>query len=237
MKKIKEWLKNHKGQIFRSLLIIGIVATIGVCGYLILWACGFTNKEQFEALRNDLGDSIWFWLVIALLQIFQVIFIPISNQIITVPLALMFPTNELWKVFLCSWLSIWIATMILYLIGRLGGEKILNFVLKDKEQVEKCTKWLNKGKYYYIILMWLPFPDDIVTILAGTSHYGFVYIAIASLITRAVDIACSVWGFGYLTRYWWGWLILAVGIILLGVGTWLFKRYDTRRNQRKEEEK
>lgn len=236
MKKIKEWLYKHKGQILRSLLIIGIVATIGVCGYLILWACGFTSKEQFEALRNNLGDSVWFWLVIALLQIFQVIFIPISNQIITVPLALLFPTNELWKVFLCSWLSIWVATMILYLIGRLGGEKILNFVLKDKEQVEKCTNWLNKGKYYYIILMWLPFPDDIVTILAGTSHYGFVYIAIASLITRAVDIACSVWGFGYLTRYWWGWLILAVGIILLGVGTWLFKRYDTKRNQNKNTE-
>ena len=232
---MKNVLKNHKSQILKTLLLIVIIAAIGVSGYFILRASGFTNQEQFEALRNDLGDSFLFWFIVACLQIFQVIFIPISNQIITVPLALMFPTNELWKVFLCSWLSIWFATMILYFIGRLGGQKILAWILKDKEQVEKCTKWLNKGKYYYIILMWLPFPDDIVTILAGTSHYGFVYIAIASLITRAVDIACSVWGFGYLTRYWWGWLILAVGIILLGVGTWLFKRYDTRRNQRKEE--
>ena len=236
MAKIRTWLKDHKSQILKTLLLIGIIATIGICGYLILWSCGFTSKAQFEVLRKNLGDSFLFWLIVALLQIFQVIFIPISNQIITVPLALMFPTNELWKVFLCSWLSIWFATMILYFIGRLGGQKILGWILKDKEQVEKCTNWLNKGKYYYIILMWLPFPDDIVTILAGTSHYGFVYIAIASLITRAVDIACSVWGFGYLTRYWWGWLILAVGIILLGVGTWLFKRYDTRRNQNKNTE-
>ena len=228
MNKIKKWLKNHKGQILRSLLIIGIVATIGVCGYLILWACGFTNKEQFETLRNNLGDSIWFWLVVALLQIFQVIFIPISNQIITVPLALMFPTNELWKVFLCSWLSIWVATMILYLIGRLGGEKILNFVLKDKEQVEKCTNWLNKGWMFYPLGMLLPLPDDIVTVVAGTSRFKWWFIAICSLCTRAIDIACSVWGWGYLTRYWWGWIILAVGIIALGLITWLFYKLQKK---------
>lgn len=219
---MKSWLK--------SLLIILIIATIGVCGYLILRVSGFTDKEQFEALRNDLGDSFLFWFIIACLQIFQVIFIPISNQIITVPLALMFPANELWKVFLCSWLSIWIATIILYLIGRLGGQKILSWILKDKEQVDKCTSWLNKGKFYYVLGMLLPLPDDIVTIIAGTSHYGIVYIAIASFFTRAIDVACSVWGIGYLTRYWWGWLILIVGVILLGLGTWLFKRYDKKRS-------
>lgn len=219
---MKSWLK--------SLLIILIIAIIGVCGYLILRVSGFTDKEQFEALRNDLGDSFLFWFIIACLQIFQVIFIPISNQIITVPLALMFPASELWKVFLCSWLSIWIATIILYLIGRLGGQKILSWILKDKEQVDKCTNWLNKGKFYYVLGMLLPLPDDIVTIIAGTSHYGIVYIAIASFFTRAIDVACSVWGIGYLTRYWWGWLILIVGVILLGLGTWLFKRYDKKRS-------
>lgn len=224
------WLKKHKSQILKTLLIIGIIAVIGVSCYFLLRGLGFTNKDKFIELRNKLGDSVWFWLIIAGLQIFQVIFIPISNQIITVPLALMFPTNELWKVFLCSWLSIWVATLILYLIGRLGGKKILGWVLKDKEQVEKCTNWLKKGRFYYVAGMLLPLPDDIVTVVAGTSGFGFLYVTIASFFTRAIDVSCSVWGLGYLTRYWWGWIIIIVGIILLGIGTWLFKKYDKRKS-------
>ena len=225
---MKNVLKKYRPQILKTLLLIVIIAAIGVSGYFILRASGFTNQEQFEALRNDLGDSFLFWFIVACLQIFQVIFIPISNQIITVPLALMFPTNELWKVFLCSWLSIWFATMILYFIGRLGGQKILAWILKDKEQVEKCTNWLNKGWIFYPLGMLLPLPDDIITIIAGTSHYKVWFIAICSLCTRAIDIACSVWGWGYLTRYWWGWIILAVGIIALGLITWLFYKLQKK---------
>jgi hypothetical protein len=93
-----QWLKGHKKEILKSLLLVLIVGAMAGCGYGILRLCGFSSQEDFIRLRDDLGDSIWFWLVIAALQIFQVIFIPVSNQLVTVPCALCFQ-DELWKVF------------------------------------------------------------------------------------------------------------------------------------------
>jgi uncharacterized membrane protein YdjX (TVP38/TMEM64 family) len=168
-----QWLKGHKKEILKSLLLVLIVGAMAGCGYGILRLCGFSSQEDFIRLRDDLGDSIWFWLVIAALQIFQVIFIPVSNQLVTVPCALCFQ-DELWKVFLTSWLSIWFATMILWAIGKFGGKKVLAWILGDKEQVDRCSKWLSRGWIFYPLGMLLPLPDDIVTVLAGTADFKFL---------------------------------------------------------------
>lgn len=215
-------MKNKKviKTILKSLLVVAVIVAIALCGYFILQAIGFRNADDFIKLRNDLGNSFLFWIIIGLLQIFQVIFIPISNQLITVPLALCFPKNELWKVFLCSWLSIWIATLILYFIGRFGGGKLLKWLLGDKEETEKCKNFLKKGWMFYPLGMLLPLPDDIITILSGTAKMNFVFILGCSFITRAIDVATSVFGFGILTRYWWGWIIIGVffvGLIIVSI--------------------
>lgn len=222
--------------VLKSLLVLGIIAGLAVAGYFTLKACGFTTAEDFMRLRDDLGDSFTFWLVIGAMQILQVIFIPISNQIITVPCALVF-NDELWKVWLVSWISIWIATMILYFVGRFGGKKLLKWILSDEEMTDKCTNWLKKGWVFYPLGMLLPLPDDVVTTLAGTAKMNLFFVAGCSFLTRAADTACSVYGWGLLTRYWWGWLILALGIIALAVATVIFwkiqkgKTYAERTNR------
>lgn len=227
MKKIWSWIKSNKKVILKSLLIVAILITIAFCGYGALYLMGFTSTEKLIELKDNLGDNFLFWLIVACLQIFQVIFIPVSNQIITIPLALIFG-DELWKVWICSWVSIWLATIILYFIGRFGGEKILNWLLNDKEQVNKCVNWLNKGWIFYPLGMLLPLPDDIITILSGTAKFNVLFVLVCSFFTRGIDTACSVFGFGFLTRYWWGWLLLAIGIVLLGVMTFLFHKYQKK---------
>lgn len=227
--------KKIRGTVLKCLLLFAILASLAVGFYFILRACGFTSAEEYARLRDELGDTIWLWIVIGCLQVVQVIFIPISNQVITVPCALVF-NNELWKVWITSWISIWIATMILYFIGRWGGKKLLKWILNDEEQTEKCSNWLKRGWVFYPLGMLLPLPDDIVTTLAGTAKMNIWFVAGCSFLTRAVDTACSVYGWGFLTRYWWGWIILAIAIIILGVATWLFwkieknKKYDQRKN-------
>lgn len=229
---IKEHLKSKSlwKKIGKIAIILGVIAIIAVSSYFILRACGFTTADDYLKLREDLGSSFLFWLVIGLLQIVQVIFIPISNQIVTVPLALIFPANELWKVWLSSWISIWIATLILYFIGRWGGDKLLRWILNDEEQVKKCEEFLKRHRNYYILLMILPFPDDVVTVLAGTCRFGFLYVLFASLFTRGLDTAISVFGFGLLAKYWWGWILLIGGFILLTVATILWGKRDKKKN-------
>ena len=120
--KIKLFFSKYKNIIIRLLIVCLVILLMIGIGYLILYSLGFTTSESLLALRDKLGDSPLFWLIIGLCQIFQVIFIPITNQIITVPLALIFQ-DELWKVFLTSFVSIYLATIILYLICRFSGPK------------------------------------------------------------------------------------------------------------------
>lgn len=222
--------KDTKKKILKSVILVLIIGAIAVSFYFILRACGFTDKEKFIELRTKLGESFLFWFIIGCLQIIQVIFIPVSNQIITAPIAVIFPINELWKVWLTSWISIWIATLILYFLGRVGGQKILKWLLNDEKQVEKCSNFLKKGWMFYPLGMLLPLPDDIVTVLAGTGKMNVWFVIVSSLLTRAIDTAISVFGFGILAKNWWGWLIMIGGFILLTLGSiWLF------RHQRKKE--
>ena len=230
---MKEFLKKYKGTIIKSIIVFVILVAIAIGAYFILRACGFTTAEDFIELRDKIGDNIFFWLIIGLLQIVQVIFIPLTNQIITVPLAIVF-NNELWKVWITSWVSIWIATLILYWIGRTGGKKVLAWILNDEEQTERCTRWLNRGWIFYPICMLLPLPDDVITTLAGTAKMKFWFVLICSFITRGIDTACSVYGFGYLAKFWWGWIILIVGIILLFVLTFVLWKID-KINKEKEQ--
>lgn len=228
---MKQFLKKYKWTIIKSIIVLVVLAGIAVGTYFILRACGFTTADDFIALRDKIGDNVWFWIIIGALQIVQVIFIPLTNQIITVPCALVF-NNELWKVWITSWISIWIATLILYWIGRVGGKIVLKWILNDEEQTERCANFLNRGWIFYPIGMLLPLPDDVITTLAGTAKMNFWFVAICALLTRAVDTACSVYGFGYLARFWWGWIILGVGIILLFLMTFLLWKIDRKRKER-----
>lgn len=227
----KETSKKILGTITKCLLLLLIFAIIGVSAYFCLKGCGLTTTDDFIKLKNELGDSFLLWFIIGCLQIIQVIFIPITNQIITVPIAFVF-NDDLLKVFFTSWISIWLATLVLYFLGRWGGDKILKWLLNDNKQVDRCKNWLNKGWIFYPIGMLLPLPDDIITTLAGTSKMNFLFVAICSFITRGIDVACSVFGFGLLTKYWWGWLIIAIGIIILIASTIILfkieKKYDKR---------
>ncbi len=232
---MKTFLKKFKGAIIRTIIVMIAIAIVAVGVYFILKASGFTTKDDFITLRDKIGDNIWFWIIVGLLQIVQVIFIPLTNQIITVPLALVF-NNELWKVWLTSWISIWIATLILYWIGRSGGRALLKWILNDEEQTERCSNWLRRGWIFYPICMLLPLPDDVITTLAGTAKMKFIFVLICSFLTRGIDTACSVYGWGYLTRWWWGWLLLILGSILLFVLTFFLWKIDRKLLEKKKSE-
>ena len=220
--------------VLKSLAIVSIIAILAVSCYFILKACGFTTQEDFIRLRNDLGNSFLFWLVIGLLQIIQVIFIPVSNQLITGSLALIFPIEELWKVFLVSWLSIWASTLILYVIGRFGGLKVFKWLLESDEKVEKYTNFIHRGKMFYPLGCLAPIiPDDLITILAGAGKMNFWFVMVSAFITRAIDVACSVWGFGILGKYWFGWIIIGVaylGLIIFSI--WYFKKQSIENKEK-----
>lgn len=232
---MKEFLKKYKSSIIKTIIVIAILVAIAVGVYFILRACGFTKAEDYIALKNKFGDSVVFWLIVGLLEIVQVIFVPLTNQIITVPVAMVF-NDELWKVWLTAWISIWLATLILYWIGRVGGPKLLKWILNDKEQVDKCTNFLNRGWIFYPIGMLLPLPDDVITTLAGTAKMNFFFVAICSFFTRALDTAFSVFLYGYAVKHPWLWIVIILGTIGLFVLTFFLWKHDQKKRKELEQE-
>ena len=223
---IISWMNKIWKPVLKAAMVIAIMSATVAAAYLVLRLCGLTDMDK---LRNDLGDTIWLYVAIGALQAVQVVFIPVSNQIITVPACLAFP-DKLHYVFLASWIGVEIGTIALYFIGRFGGKKMIGWILGDKEKAESCSVWIKKAGWAYPIGMLIPFlPDDVLTTLAGTAKYSFPYVMLVSLVTRGICVAATVWGFGYLTRFWWGWIVLAAsGVALLVATAILMKRNKTR---------
>lgn len=229
---MKNWVKENKSTILKTLLVIAIIAAIAGISFGILYACGFTSVEKFKELRDKLGESLLFWLIVVLLQIFQTIAIPISNQLITGALSLLY-TDELWKVWLSAGIGISIGSIILYFIGRFGGEKIVAWVLGDKQKAEKLKLGMQKGKGFYVIGMFIPFiPDDVLSVLAGLSKYKIPFVFIVTIVARFTCTAFTTWGIGLLTKFWWMWLVLAAGIGLMILATILvYKKTFKKENK------
>lgn len=214
--------------ILRAGIILSAYATIAVCAWLAFRALGI-DARSLSAMRDRLGGKLWFWAAVAGIQSLQVVFIPISNQIVTIPLCLAFP-NELWKAFLSSWIGIEAGTIALYFLGKYGGKKAVGWILSDAEKAQRCADFLKRGKAFYPLGMVIGLiPDDILTTLAGMSGFGFPYVLLVSLLARGVCTAATVWGWGWLARRWWGWIILCAAGALLVVATVLIWRKTNKK--------
>ena len=110
----------------------------------------------------------------------------------------------------------------------MSGPKFLRWLIGDETQAKKCRAFLKKGYIFYPLGMLLPLPDDIITLLSGAARFNIVFVIICAFFTRAIDVFCSVFGFGYLTKFPWGIPLLIVGIVLLIVLTILFKLFDKK---------
>lgn len=210
--------------LLKVLIFFAIVCTIGSVIYLIMHLTGIDTINGLQEFCNRHKE--YSYTIIIFLQVVQVVFIPISNQIITIPAIAVL---GIVPAFVCSFIGIEIGTIILYFIGRYGGGKFLQWLLGDKEKAEKIKNLVNSRRLFYPVGMLIAIiPDDLLTTLAGVAKMNFWYILIVSAITRALCIAYTVFGIGFLSSTWWGMTIfgvVTVGIIVLG---YLIIRYEPK---------
>ena len=210
--------------LLKVLIFLVIVCTIGSVIYLIMHLTGIDTINGLQEFCNKHKE--YSYTIIIFLQIVQVVFIPISNQIITIPAIAVLCVVP---AFVCSFIGIEIGTIILYFIGRYGGGKFLQWLLGDKEKAEKIKNLVNSRRLFYPVGMLIAIiPDDLLTTLAGVAKMNFWYVFIVSAITRALCIAYTVFGIGFLSSTWWGMTIfgvVTVGIIALG---YLIIRYEPK---------
>lgn len=217
---------NHK---WKNLsLTISIIAICVVALFVIFYYTGllshFSSLEEARAWFESFGA--WTWIIFFLIQVAQVVILPIPSQITTIAGVLIFGA---WKTFVISAVAIVLASYLCFGIGRWVGVKVA-YKIASKETVDKYRNLLTKkGRLLLPIMFLFPaFPDDLLCFIAGTTKMTWRYFIIITLLTRLVGIACICWlGSGDLIPFsGWGipvWIVIG---ILMAIAIFILIKYQ-----------
>ena len=217
-------LLNHKARklaLFSNILVLSIVALFTIFYYTGLLS-HFSSLEEARKWFESFG--IWAWLIFFIIQILQVVVLPIPAQITTIAGVLLFGP---WIAFVISAIAIVIGSFACFAIGKLFGVKIA-YKLASKQTVDKYRDLLTKkGRVLLPVMFLFPaFPDDLLCFVAGTTKMTWRYFIIVTLLTRLIGVACICWfGSGDLIPFHgWGipvWIV--IGIVMIVTVFLLFK--------------
>lgn len=206
---------NHKWRKLAtaiSIIVICVVALF-VAFYYTGLLSHFSSLEEARSWFESFGA--WAWIIYFLIQVAQVVILPIPAQITTIAGVLIFGA---WKAFLISAIAIILASYLCFGIGRWVGVKVA-YKIASKETVDKYRNLLTKKSRLLLPIMFIfpAFPDDLLCFIAGTTKMTWRYFMIITLLTRLVGVACICWlGSGELIPFsGWGIPIwIAIGILM-----------------------
>lgn len=208
-------------KIIKILLIALLLCGIAVGAYFLLKAYKLDN---IETLREIVNQGFWGYIIYIVLQIFQVIFIPINTTIFTIPAIVLFGPV---KAFLISWIGCSLGSICMFLIAKIWGIKVLKWIVGEEKAV-KYANILKKGKYLLPIFLLVPiFPDDIMCASAGLGNINFIYFCAVIIVTRAIDTACTCFIGATLIKTPVGIALLALFVVAMCiVGYFVTKKQD-----------
>ena len=131
---------------------------------------------------------------------------------------------------LLSLSGILLGSALAFYLGKTFGKKLVIFMV-GKEASEKWTKFLDNGKYSYVIMMLLPFfPDDVLCLVAGVTNMTWPFFIITQFLTRPIGIIVTAYfSSGEIIPYHgWGLIVWAIIIVLTVVSLILTTKYKDK---------
>lgn len=147
-----------------------------------------TDAEKIERLTDIIRSTgEWGMLVFVLIQILQVVILPLPAVVCYVP------GSRIWGPLTATLLAsagVLAGSLIAYAIGRFFGKRAAEWIA-GKEAVDKYAKYIgNKGKVIFLLMQILPFfPDDILCIVAGLTAMNFPFFLATMVLVRPIIIA------------------------------------------------
>lgn len=212
--------KETKNKILKILIVIFVCVALALAIYLPLKLTGTLDRvSSVEELKEIIQDSGWVgYLIFFVIQFLQVTVIPIPAVVTTVAGVYVFGP---WITFGLSFVSIFLASLVSFFLGRKVGTKIAYWIVGE-ESTKKWQKKLEKGKYSFFLMMLFPFfPDDILCLVVGaTTSMSYTFFIVTNLITRPITIAITCFfGSGQIIPFsGWGihvWIVLIILAIIL----------------------
>ncbi len=206
--------------------MLAFIVTLSIVSVFVLRAIGIIYVDGEEITFNvDLFDdfkSSWYgWIIFILLQTVlsmllcivpgaSMAFIMLSKSLYSVP----------WQAFLLSFVSVMIASMVMYSVGRFGGYKICAFLLGEEDCEKSLGLLRNKGTVFFPIMMMFPiFPDDALVMIAGTTKMSLKWFIPSIVFGRGIGIATIVFGLSitdYFTTplHWIIFIVICLALVI-----------------------
>ncbi len=169
-----------------------------------------------EMLRSTGG---WSMLAFVMLQIFQVVILPLPAAVCYLPGTVVFgPLNAT----LLASAGVITGSFVNYFIGKAFGRRVVDWIA-GSGVAEKYSYIGRRGKTLFLIMQLLPFfPDDILCMVAGMSGMNFLWFSGVIIVARPlVVIAFCYLGSGTIIPFsGWGiavWIVILVAAVALAV--------------------
>ena len=250
MKTFINKVKENKATILKLISLLLLVALISVITLGVLMLTGVLNYDDgfvfnahiFDAFKGKWYGFIVFIFVQTLLSMLLCV-IPGVAMAFVMFSTVLYPNP--WMAFLLSYSCVIVASVSLYIIGRLGGYKICEKLL-GKEDCERSLELLRtRGTVYFPLMMLFPiFPDDALVMIAGTIRMKLSWFIPSILICRGVGAATIIFGMSiipfetFTTAYDWL-ILLTVGFFwikeIFTIANKLDRYFENKRNAKNED--
>ena len=197
---ISSFFERNKRLFGHSILLILLVVAVSLITLLLLAAFDVVYFEDGMRFNSELFMSFktaWYgWIVFILLQtVLSMLLCAIPAAAMALTLLCMTIYTEPWQAFVISFVGAIIASGVLYVVGRFGGSKLCAKFLGEKDCDRALTLLRNKGTVYFPLLMMLPtFPDEALTMIAGTIRMSLAWFIPSVVIGRGIGIVTITFG-------------------------------------------
>lgn len=223
-----------KQAILKSALILLIVAAFFLASFILVGEVWHINdyendEDKIKAIVKMIENTgAWGIAVFLIIQILQVVILPLPAAICYIPGALIW--GSLVGTLLAS-AGVLVGSLINYFIGKVWGKKAVEWIA-GKETCDKYSAYFNKkGKVIFVLMQILPFfPDDILCMVAGLTAMNFPFFLAVMILVRPLVIAayCYVLSGTFIPFEGWGLIVWGVIFIVCIVLAVLSFKYQDR---------
>ena len=244
--KLKAFAKKYE-KVTRVLLMLAIFLLISLFSMLLLYLFGviyFDDGIQINVSLFAKFSTSWYGCLIIILA--QVIitsllsFVPGASMAFIILLQTLYDNKLL--AFIVAFSGVMLSSFMLYILGRFGGYNLGKKIIGE-EDCEKASDLLNnKGLIYFPMMMMFPvFPDDALTMVAGTLKMSLKWFIPSIVFGRGIGVVTIIFGlsivpFDKFTSIWhWVGFIALCALLIVGVFFLAnrFNKYMEKKNSKK----
>lgn len=226
--KLKAFAKKYE-KVTRILLMLAIFLLISVFSALLLYLFDVIYYDDGIQINRDLFvyfSTTWYGCIVIVIA--QVIitsllsFVPGASMAFIILLQTLY--DNPFVAFAVAFSGVLLSSFMLYILGRFGGYNLGKKIIGE-EDCEKASELLNnKGLIYFPMMMMFPvFPDDALTMVAGTLKMSLKWFIPSIVFGRGIGVVTIIFGlsivpFDKFTSIWhWVLFILACALLIVAV--------------------